>query len=183
MSEVVKKGDKIKIEYTGKLEDGTVFDTSDGRDPLAFEAGAGQVIPGFDKAVDGMKKDEEKTFTIKSEDANGSVKEELVQEIPRDKLPEKPEPAVGMMLVMKSPDGRQMPAKITKVEADKITLDVNHPLAGKDLTFTVKVVGINEPEAEKKEEKSVEDKEGSDEKKKDEEETGCDSCDSCPGCH
>jgi len=161
--EIVKKGDKVKIEYTGKLEDGNVFDTSEGKDPLCFEVGSGQVIPGFDKAVDGMKKDEEKTFEIKSDDAYGPVRAELTQELPRDKLPKDPEPKEGMMLVMKAPDGRQVPAKIVKVSDDKVTIDVNHPLAGKNLTFTVKVVGINEPEEEKKD-------------------AGCESCESCAGC-
>ncbi len=178
MADKVKKGDKVKIEYTGKLEDGKVFDTSEGRAPLEFEAGAGKVIPGFDKAVEGMELNEEKTFSIKSEEAYGPVRKELVQEFPRDKLPEKPEPEVGMMLALQGPDGRQIPAKITKVESDKVTIDINHPLAGKDLTFEIKVVGINEPSAEKEETKE-EDKED----KKEDSEGGCDSCDSCPGCH
>jgi len=175
MADKIKKGDKVKISYTGKLEDGKVFDSSEGRAPLEFEAGAGKVIPGFDKAVDGMELNEEKTFTVKSEEAYGPVRKELVQEFPRDKLPEKPEPEVGMMLALQGPDGRQIPAKITKVEGDKVTIDINHPLAGKDLTFEIKVVGVNEPATEeKKDESKAEDKK--------DDEGGCDSCDSCPGC-
>ncbi len=154
---IVKKGDKVKVEYTGKFSDGEVFDKSEGRGPLKFEVGAGQVVPGFDKNIEGMEKDSEKTFTLKPEDAYGEVKAEMVQVVPRDKLPEKPEPEVGMMLIMKAPTGQQIPAKITKIEDGNVTIDVNHPLAGKELTFTVKVVGVNDPEDEKKEEECKDD--------------------------
>ena len=166
----IKKGDKVKVEYTGKLEDGTVFDSSEGKAPLCFEVGAQQVIPGFEKADEGMKKDEEKEFTLKVDEAYGPVKEEMVQEIPRDKLPAEPEPKEGMMLMMQAPTGQQIPAKITKVADDKVTIDINHPLAGKELTFSVKVVGVNDPE------------EAKDEKKDDD---GCkpDDCSSCCGCN
>ena len=168
----VKKGDKVKVEYTGKLEDGSVFDSSKGRAPLCFEVGAQQVIPGFDKAVEGMKKDEEKEFTLKVDEAYGPVKDELKQEIPRDKLPKDPEPKEGMMLMMQAPTGQQIPARITKVSDDKVTIDINHPLAGKDLIFSVKVVGVNEPEEAKAD-------------KKDDDEEGCkpSDCSSCCGCH
>ena len=176
----VKKGDKVKVEYTGKLEDGSVFDSSEGKAPLTFEVGAQQVIPGFEKAVEGMKKDEEKEFTLKSEGAYGPVRPEMVQEVPRDKLPEQPEPAVGMMLMMQAPTGQQIPAKITKIEDGKVTIDVNHPLAGKDLVFKVKVVGVNDPEEEPKAEEA---KEGSDTEKKDDDEScGPSDCSSCAGC-
>ena len=149
----IKQGDKVKVEYTGKLEDGTVFDTSEGREPLQFEVGAKQVIPGFEKAIEGMKKDDEKTFTLKADEAYGEPKPELSQEIPKDKLPKEPEPKEGMMLSVGTPDGRQMPARIAKVSEDKVTIDLNHPLAGKELTFEVKVVGVNEPEEAKEEPK------------------------------
>ena len=174
----IKKGDKVKVEYTGKLEDGSVFDSSEGKEPLQFEVGAQQVIPGFEKAVEGMKKDEEKEFTLKVDEAYGPVKEEMVQEIPRDKLPAEPEPKEGMMLMMQAPTGQQIPAKITKVEDDKVTIDINHPLAGKDLTFSVKVVGVNDPE----EAKAEETKEGSDTEKKDDDGCKPDDCSSCCGC-
>jgi len=171
----IKKGDKVKVEYTGKLEDGSVFDSSEGKAPLCFEVGAQQVIPGFDKAVEGMKVDEEKEFTLKVDEAYGPVRDEMVQEIPRDKLPKDPEPKEGMMLMMQAPTGQQIPAKITKVADDKVTIDINHPLAGKDLTFSVKVVGVNEPEEAKAEE-------AKDEKKDDD---GCEpsDCSSCCGCN
>ncbi len=144
---VVNKGDKVQVHYTGTLSDGSTFDSSEGREPLLFEAGAGDVIPGFENAVIGMKMDQEKTFTISSQDAYGPVNAQMVIEIPRERLPPKPEPQVGMQLMMGGPNGERMPALIVKVGTDKVTLDLNHPLAGKDLTFKVKVVGINNPDA------------------------------------
>ncbi len=188
MADTVKKGDKVKVEYTGKLKDGTVFDTSKGKTPLCFEVGARQVIPGFDKAVEGMNKDEEKTFTLSVEESYGPAKAELVQEIPRDKLPETPEPQEGMMLMMNAPTGQQIPARITQVVDGKVTIDINHPLAGKELTFEIKVVGVNEPEEkeekEENREESDEDSKGKESKKDNskEEDSGCSSCSSCPGC-
>ena len=158
----VKKGDKVKVEYTGKFKDGSVFDSSKGRPPLCFEAGSGQVVPGFDKNIVGMGLNKEKPFTIQPAEAYGNVRAELVQEVPRDKLPPKPEPEVGMMLVMRAPTGQQIPARITKIVDGKVTIDINHPLAGKKLTFTVKIVGINEPEEE--------------------EHSGCDCGESCSDC-
>jgi len=178
MTDTIKKGDKVKISYTGKLEDGNVFDSSEGKEPLCFEVGANQVIPGFDKNVNGMKKDEEKTFTLKVDEAYGPVREDLVQEFPKDKLPAEPEPKEGMMLIMQAPTGQQVPAKIVEVKDNNVKIDINHPLAGKALTFEIKVVGVNEPE-EKKEAK--EDKKA--EKKDDEEECKPSDCSSCCGCN
>lgn len=166
----IKKGDKVKIEYTGKLKDGKVFDTSEGKGPLSFEIGAKQVIPGFENNVEGMKKGEEKEFTLSADEAYGPVRAELSQEVPRDKLPPEPEPQEGMMLLMKAPTGQQIPARITKVADGKVTIDLNHPLAGRELTFTVKVVGVNEPE-----EKAEKDGKKKESGKKD------DSC-SCSSC-
>jgi len=151
MANKVKKGDKVSVEYTGKLADGTVFDTSKGREPLHFEVGARQVIPGFEKNIEGMERGEEKTFTLSAEEGYGPVRAELQQEISRDKLPKEPEPKEGMMLAIQTAEGRQIPAKIVKVTKETVTIDLNHPLAGKELTFTVKVMGINEPEEVKKE--------------------------------
>jgi peptidylprolyl isomerase len=178
MTDTIKKGDNVKIAYTGKLEDGNVFDSSEDKAPLSFEVGAGQVIPGFDKNVEGMKKDEEKTFTLSVEEAYGPVKEELVQEFPKDKLPDKPEPKEGMMLIMQAPTGQQVPAKIVEVNDKTVKIDINHPLAGKALTFEIKVVGVNDPEDKKAEKK--------DDKKEDKkEEEGCEpsDCGSCCGCN
>ena len=138
----VKQGDKIKVDYTGTLEDGTVFDTSEGKQPLEFTVGEGKIIKGFDNAVMGMEKGEEKEIKIETADAYGDPKPDMVKKIPRDKLPPEQEPKAGMMLAMKTPDGKQFPAKITEVSDKEITIDLNHPLAGKTLNFKIKVVDI-----------------------------------------
>lgn len=143
VTDKVKSGDKVTVHYTGKLSDGTKFDSSEGRAPLTFTNGAGQVIPGFEKAVEGMKVKDKKNFTIPSHEAYGPVIKELVLEIPRERLPPQPDPQVGMQLIMKGPQGQQIPAMITKVEQSKVTIDMNHPLAGKDLNFDIEIVGIN----------------------------------------
>ncbi len=139
----VKKGDKIKVDYTGTLDDGTVFDTSEGKEPLEFEAGTGKVIKGFDEAIVGMEKGEEKEVKIKPEEAYGIPNPEMLKKIPKENLPKEPEPKTGMMLMLKSPDGQQFPAKITEVSEKDVTIDLNHPLAGKTLNFKVKVVEIS----------------------------------------
>jgi FKBP-type peptidyl-prolyl cis-trans isomerase 2 len=136
----IKKGDKIKVHYTGKLDDGTVFDSSQGKEPLEFEAGSGKVIKGFDEAVIGMNIGEEKEIKLKPEDAYGEPNPELLKKIARDKLPKEPEPQVGMMLALKSPDGQQIPARISEVTDKDVTIDLNHPLAGKNLNFNIKVL-------------------------------------------
>jgi len=139
---VVKKGDKVKVEYEGKLDDGTVFDSSEKQGkPLEFEVGAGQMIKGFDAAVDGMDLNEEKEIVLKPEQAYGERNEEAIQKIPRDKLPA--EAKVGGMLVAKLPNGGQMAATIKEMDDKEATVDMNHPMAGKTLHFKVKVVGIN----------------------------------------
>jgi FKBP-type peptidyl-prolyl cis-trans isomerase 2 len=144
---VVKKGDKIKVDYTGTLDNGTVFDSSmhgDHSHPIEFEVGAKQVIKGFDDAVVGMKKGEEKNITIKPEEAYGKYDPKAVQKIPRKHLPkEGPEPKAGMMLAFNTPDGRQFPAVIKEVTESEIIVDMNHPLAGKTLHFKIKVVEVN----------------------------------------
>ncbi len=152
VSQEVRKGDMVKIEYEGKLEDGTVFDSTAMHkgELLEFEAGAGRVIKGFDDAVMGMRKGEEKTVRIPPGEAYGPANPMLVQKLPRDQLPKEPEPKPGMTLVATMPEGDQIPAKITKVDKDSITLDFNHPLAGKTLIFRIKVAGISpKPKDEK----------------------------------
>ena len=142
---IIENGDSVKVNYEGRFEDGKVFDTSthgDHSHPLEFEVGAGKVVKGFDSAVIGMEKGGEKEFTLKPKEAYGERREELKQEVPRDKLPKDPEPQVGMTLVMSTPEGHQMPVQIAAVEKDKVVLDMNHPLAGKTLIFKIKVVGI-----------------------------------------
>lgn len=140
----VQKGDRASIEYTGMFKDGSIFDSSKDRAPLQFEVGAGEVIPGFEKAVEGMKVDEEKTFTIAAEEAYGPIRAELVQEVPKEKLPKDLKPEQGMQLLLQGPQGERMPVTITKVSEGSVTIDMNHPLAGKELTFKIKLVGINE---------------------------------------
>ena len=137
----VEKGNKVKVEYTGTFEDGTVFDASEKHGkPLEFEVGAGQVIKGFDEAVVGMEKGEEKEITLQPAEAYGDVNPEMQKEIPRENLPKDQEPKEGMMLALGLPNGQQMPAKIVKVDDKNVTIDLNHPLAGKVLKFKIKVV-------------------------------------------
>ncbi|MCX6818211.1 MAG: peptidylprolyl isomerase [Candidatus Aenigmarchaeota archaeon] len=143
-AQAVKKGDIIKVEYEGSLEDGTVFDCTANHNymPIEFEAGVGKMIKGFDEAVMGMKKGEEKKIKLKPEQAYGPVHDVLIQKMPRAQLPKEAEPKPGMMLVATLPTGEQVPAKIVKVDKDTVTMDFNHPLAGKSLVFKIKVVGI-----------------------------------------
>ena len=140
--DVVKEGDVVKVEYKGSLEDGTVFDESKEGEPLIFVVGSGQIIPGFDKAVVGMKLNEEKKVTIQKEDAYGERDETLVKVFPRNILPENLKPRKDMILSMRDNNGRILPAKVVEVTADSLTLDLNHPLAGKNLVFDIKVIGI-----------------------------------------
>jgi FKBP-type peptidyl-prolyl cis-trans isomerase 2 len=139
----IKEGDKVKIEYTGTLEDGTVFDSSEKHGkPLEFEVGAKQIIKGFENAVVGMEKGEEKEFKLQPEEGYGPHNPQLIKKVPRDKLPPEPEPKAGMMIALGTPDGKQFPARITEVTDAEITIDLNHPLAGKVLNFKIKVVEI-----------------------------------------
>lgn len=143
----VKSGDVVSVDYEGKLDDGKIFDSShhgDHSHPLSFEAGSGQVIKGFDDAVIGMEKGEEKEFKIKSENAYGDYKKELTRDVPREMFPPEQELKDGMILVMQTPEGQKIPINIVKVTKETVTIDLNHPLAGKNLTFKIKVVGINE---------------------------------------
>ena len=139
----VKQGDKVKIEYKGTLDNGTVFDSSEGREPLEFEVGAGQVIPGFEKAVIDMEKGQEKEIHIPVEEAYGQHKDDLIKDFPRENLPKEQEPQVGMSLMMTLQTGQQVPAKIIEVNETSVKLDLNHPLAGKALNFHIKVVDIS----------------------------------------
>jgi len=137
-----KSGDTVRIHYTGTLGDGTQFDSSAGRDPLEFALGGGQVIPGFDSAVTGMSVGAQKTVTIDPDDAYGQRHDQLVQQVPRDTLPEDIDPAVGMQLQSQSPDGQIMNLVIVEIAEESITLDANHPLSGQALTFAIELVEI-----------------------------------------
>jgi len=139
-----KEGSKVKIEYEGKLDDGTVFDSSEKHGkPLEFEIGKGMVIKGFEEAIIGMEKGQEKEVTIKPEEGYGEHNDQLIKKVPREQLPKEQEPIKGMMLLLSSPDGRQFPVKIEEVTDKEITLDLNHPLAGKTLHFKIKLVEIS----------------------------------------
>ena len=139
----VKNGSTVKVHYTGTLDDGKVFDSSEGRDPLEFTVGEGKIIKGFDNAVLGMDVGEEKDVKINPEEAYGSREEKLVQEIPKQAFGENTDKLVpGAMLGLKDPNGNVLNAVVAKVDAEKVTLDLNHPLAGKALNFKIKVVEV-----------------------------------------
>ena len=138
---MIDNGKSVKVHYTGTLDDGTVFDSSDGRDPIEFEIGGGTVIPGFEEAIKEMGVEETKTITIPSADAYGEYQDEMCGEFPRDQLPEEITPEVGMVLEMQTPDG-DMPVRIIELGEETLKLDANHPLAGKDLTFELTLVAV-----------------------------------------
>lgn len=137
-----KAGNTVQIHYTGTLQDGSVFDSSDGRDPLEFQLGSGQIIPGLDSAIDGMAAGEQKTVTIPAAEAYGDYQDEARQTIPRDQIPADIPLDVGTMLQMQTPDGNAVPVQVAEVTEEAVTLDANHPLAGKDLTFAVEIVSV-----------------------------------------
>lgn len=137
-----KSGDTVRIHYTGTLEDGTEFDSSRGKDPLEFALGSGQVIPGFDAAVEGMNVGDAKSVKIEPDQAYGPRHEQLVQEVPKTALPDDLEATVGMQLQSQAPDGRVMTLVVASVGEDSITVDGNHPLAGQALTFDIELVAI-----------------------------------------
>ncbi len=137
-----KSGDTVKIHYTGTLDDGTQFDSSQGRDPLEFEVGSGQVIPGFDKAVEGMTVGDSKSVRIEADEAYGPRHEQLVQEVDRSVLPDDLNPETGMALQSSSPDGQVTQFLVTEVTDQTITVDANHPLAGQALSFDIELVDI-----------------------------------------
>ena len=139
---MIENGQKVKIHYTGTLDDGNQFDSSAGRDPLEFEMGAGMVIPGFETGVKDMVVGEKKTVHIPAAEAYGERREEMVMEFDRAQLPEELDPAVGMGLQMQGPQGQPIPVRITAVAEETITIDANHPLAGQDLNFELELVGI-----------------------------------------
>lgn len=146
---VVRNGDIVKVHYTGRLQDGTVFDTSVGSEPLEFTIGQGQLIFGFEQAVIGMKVGESKTVTIPVDQAYGPRRDDMILEVERDELPEDLDPRVGMQLQMNQGDGGIMIVTITDVSETTIKVDANHPLAGQDLTFDIELVeiGVSQPDS------------------------------------
>jgi len=139
-----KSGDTVRVDYTGTFDDGEVFDSSVGKDPLEFTIGENQVIPGFEEAVIGMKIGESKTVKIPADDAYGPYHEDMVMVVSRDKLPPGMNPEIGQWLQLGQSGGQTMQVKVIDVSESTVTLDANHPMAGKDLTFEIKLVEIVE---------------------------------------
>ncbi len=137
-----KAGDTVAIHYTGSLADGSQFDSSEGRDPLRFTLGSGQIIAGLDAAITGMSQGEKKSVTIAATEAYGDHRPEAVQAVPRAQIPAEITLEVGGGLQVQTPDGQTIPVTVTSVTDEEVTLDANHPLAGKDLTFAVELVEI-----------------------------------------
>jgi len=138
----VKSGDTVKVHYSGRLSDGTTFDSSSGREPLEFKVGSGQVIKGFDDGVTGMSVGDKRTVQIPVNDAYGPKDESMIVEFPRANFPEDLKPEVGMQLNMTNNTGQVIPVVITEVAEETVLLDANHPLAGQDLIFDIELVDI-----------------------------------------
>lgn len=139
---IAKSGHSVKVHYTGKLEDGSIFDSSEGREPLAFTLGQGQMIPGFEQAVLGMVIGEVREANIPSKEAYGERSEELLVEVPIAQVPADIKPEIGMQLAINDGE-KSRPVVVAAVDPEKIVLDANHPLAGKDLTFEIELVEID----------------------------------------
>jgi peptidylprolyl isomerase len=142
--ETVKDGKFVTVAYTGTLENGDVFDTSQGRQPLEVQVGAGQLIEGFEKALLGMALNEKKVFTLAPNEAYGDRDDDLTRDFDRKEIPPEMKPEIGMTVGLNTPDGRQVPAQIVSVDEQTVTVDMNHPMAGKSLTFDIEVVGISD---------------------------------------
>jgi FKBP-type peptidyl-prolyl cis-trans isomerase 2 len=138
----VKNGDKVQVHYHGRFTDGTTFDSSEGREPLEFEVGAGNVIRGFDEGVMGMSIGDKKTVSIQAGDAYGEKSEDMLVEFPKEQFPPEMVPEVGMQLNMTNGNGQVILVTIVEVKDDTVILDANHPLAGKDLIFDIELVSI-----------------------------------------
>jgi len=141
----LKNGDSVKVHYTGTLEDGRVFDTSKGRDPLEFKAGDGQIITGFENAILGMKVGETRDFEVSPDEAYGHRQEEMVLEVPVGEFPDHIAPKIGMRLQLKQQQGSPLEVVITDISNEAVTLDGNHPLAGQTLHFQVELLEIAPP--------------------------------------
>jgi FKBP-type peptidyl-prolyl cis-trans isomerase 2 len=137
-----QNGDKVKVHYHGTLRNGEIFDSSNGREPLEFTVGTGQVIKGFDEGVKGMQVGEKKKVEIPVGDAYGEKSQEMVVEFPKDQFPPEMAPEVGMQLMMSNGSGQQFPVRVVEVKEESVVLDANHPLAGQDLIFDIELVEI-----------------------------------------
>ncbi len=139
-----KQGDTVHIHYTGTLDDGSVFDSSEGRDPLTITLGSGQVIPGFENAALGMEVGETKKARLDVDDAYGERRDDLLLDVPREQLPDDLEVDIGTPLQLQQEDGSAVPVTVTALTEESITLDANHPLAGQPLTFELTLVAIQD---------------------------------------
>jgi peptidylprolyl isomerase len=137
-----QNGDKVKVHYHGKLRSGETFDSSEGREPLEFTVGSGQVIKGFDDGVTGMQVGDKKTVEINVEDAYGEKSEDMIIEFPKEQFPGDMSPEVGQQLMMSNGSGQSFPVTIMEVRDESVLLDANHPLAGQDLIFDIELVEI-----------------------------------------
>jgi peptidylprolyl isomerase len=141
--EKVETGTYISVQYTGTLGNGEVFDSSQGRQPLEVQMGAGQVIKGFEEQLMGMALNEKKVFTLSAEDAYGPRNANLMHSIPRSEVPPGMDVQVGMVVGLMTPEGNQVPARVVSLDDERMIMDLNHPLAGESLTFEIEVVGIS----------------------------------------
>lgn len=138
----VKRGDTVKVHYIGKLEDGTQFDSSDQGDPLEFTLGGGEIIPGFERAVEGLEVGDAVTAEIPAGQAYGPHREELVLVVEREKFPPNIDPTIGQDLELRQPDNKTVSVVVTEVSETAVTLDANHPLAGKNLVFDIELIEV-----------------------------------------
>lgn len=138
----VKENDTVKVHYTGKLSNGEVFDSSEGKEPLEATLGQGMLIPGFEKAIIDMKVSDKKVVNISKEEAYGDIQDGLFHKVDKNQLPEEIKPELGMGLTSRSEDGKEYQFRIAEINEDHIVVDGNHPLAGQDLTFELEVVEI-----------------------------------------
>lgn len=139
----VKTGDTVRIHYTGTLRDGSRFDSSEGREPLEFTVGSGQIIPGLDVAIPGMAVGDSKTVEVPCDQAYGPVNPDARQSIPREGIPDDIPLDPGTQLQMQTPQGQVVPVTVVEADEATVTLDANHPLAGQDLIFAIELVAIN----------------------------------------
>jgi len=137
-----KKGDAVAVHYTGRLEDGSVFDSSVGRSPLSFTLGDGNMIKGFDAALYDMVIGDKKTVTIPAAEAYGERRQDMMIEVPLSQVPPDIQPEIGLQLTLQGPGGQPMPVTLVDMDEEKITLDANHELAGQDLIFDIELVSI-----------------------------------------
>ena len=138
----VEQGNTVKVFYKGYFDDKTVFDSNEGAEALSVQVGAGQVIKKFEEALLGMQEGEEKDISVEAMDGYGIAEEQLIQEIPKNKMPPNAPLQQGIMLTLVSPDGQRLFARIKEIKTDSVVLDLNHPLAGKHLNFHIKVQQI-----------------------------------------